>query len=108
MQEEKEIDRDNLEICPNCLEPNEKDLANCAYCGMPLRKQTETAGEALSSESTEKPDSDNSDESAKPNPPKAPAEEKKPNREWLMPCGDGYLFDFYAVTEIPDLKSGRS
>ncbi len=102
MQEEKEIDRDNLEICPNCLEPNEKDLANCAYCGMPLRKQTEIASEALSSESTEKPDSDNSDESAKPNPPKGPAEEKKPNRGMAYAMrGMGIYLIFYAVTEIP-------
>jgi len=102
MQEEKEIIRDNLEICPNCLEPNEKDLANCAYCGMPLKKQTETAGEVLSSESIEKPDSDNSDESAKPNPPKAPAEEKKPNRGMAYAMrGMGIYLIFYAVTEIP-------
>lgn len=105
MQEEKEIIRDNLEICPNCLEPNEKDLANCAYCGMPLRKQAETAGEIISSDSTdstEKSVSDNSDESAKPNPPKAPAEEKKPNRGMAYAMrGMGIYLIFYAVTEIP-------
>lgn len=99
MQEERQIIRDNLEICPNCLEPNEKDLANCAYCGMPLRKQAETAGEIISSESTEKPDSD---ESAKPNSPKAPAEEKKPNRGMAYAMrGMGIYLIFYAVTEIP-------
>ena len=99
MQEERQIIRDNLEICPNCLEPNEKDLANCAYCGMPLRKQAETAGEIISSESTEKPDSD---ESAKPNSPKAPAEEKKPKRGMAnVMRGMGIYLIFYAVTEIP-------
>jgi len=99
MQEERQIIRDNLEICPNCLEPNEKDLANCAYCGMPLRKQAETAGEIISSESTEKPDSD---ESAKPNSPKAPAEEKKPKRGMAYVMrGMGIYLIFYAVTEIP-------
>ena len=34
--EEKQITRNNQEICPNCLEPNNDDLANCAFCGMPL------------------------------------------------------------------------
>lgn len=28
--------RSNMEICPNCLEPNPDDLAVCSYCGMPL------------------------------------------------------------------------
>lgn len=31
----------NLEVCPNCLEPNEEDLAVCKHCGMPLHPEPE-------------------------------------------------------------------
>lgn len=37
MEEEK----NNLNICPNCLEPNSDDLAVCKYCGMPLHPGAE-------------------------------------------------------------------
>ncbi len=37
MEEEK----NNLNICPNCLEPNPDDLAVCKYCGMPLHPGAE-------------------------------------------------------------------
>lgn len=37
MEEEK----NNLTICPNCLEPNPDDLAVCKYCGMPLHPGAE-------------------------------------------------------------------
>ncbi|MBQ6509437.1 MAG: zinc ribbon domain-containing protein [Flexilinea sp.] len=35
--------RYNLEICPNCLEPNDDDLAVCRYCGQPLNPNAEPA-----------------------------------------------------------------
>lgn len=31
-------DLGNMDICPNCLEPNTDNLAVCKYCGMPLHK----------------------------------------------------------------------
>ena len=31
-------DYGNLDICPNCLEPNTENLAVCKYCGMPLHQ----------------------------------------------------------------------
>lgn len=33
--------RYNLEICPNCLEANDEDLAVCKYCGQPLTPGSE-------------------------------------------------------------------
>ncbi|MHC1772433.1 MAG: hypothetical protein AB9907_12025 [Flexilinea sp.] len=40
--EENEPTRNNQEVCPNCLEPNSGDLANCAFCGMPLHDDPES------------------------------------------------------------------
>ena len=39
--EKYQTERSNLEICPNCLEPNPDDLAVCSYCGMPLHPVNE-------------------------------------------------------------------
>lgn len=44
--EEFEGVRVNKEICPNCLEPNAKDLANCEFCGMPLRPEDDEITES--------------------------------------------------------------
>ncbi len=41
--EENNQERYNMEICPNCLEANEADLAVCKYCGMPLRPVDDSA-----------------------------------------------------------------
>ena len=39
--------RSNLEICPNCLEPNPDDLAVCSYCGRPLHPGDEEASSVM-------------------------------------------------------------
>ncbi len=39
--------RFNLDICPNCLEPNPDDLAVCQYCGMPLHPGAEADPSAM-------------------------------------------------------------
>ena len=39
--------RSNLEICPNCLEPNPQDLAVCSYCGRPLHPVDEDSDEVM-------------------------------------------------------------
>lgn len=101
MVEENEPNRDNLEICPNCLEPNTKDLANCAYCGMPLRPQTSEDGQIIenpenqaSGEETPEHETENN-ESAPPKPA-----EKRSNWTKVM-RGMGLYLIVYAIMELP-------
>ena len=102
MVEETESNRENLEICPNCLEPNAKDLANCAYCGMPLRPQTSETGEIIESPENrasgeETPEHET--EQKKSAPPQQ-AEKKKSNWTRVM-RGMGLYLIVYAIMELP-------
>ena len=37
----------NLDICPNCLEPNPDNLAVCPFCGQPLHPDVEVSAEEM-------------------------------------------------------------
>ena len=102
MAEENEPNRDNLEICPNCLEPNAKDLANCAYCGMPLRPQTSETGEIIESPENrasgeETPEHETEQKKSAP-PQKA---EKKTNTWTKVMRGMGLYLIVYSIMEMP-------
>ena len=90
--------RANLEICPNCLEPNDDDLAVCRYCGMPLHPGTEADPSAMPED--EKTLEQNRAEAV---PEK---KEKKPQESGfrrVMPWLGLYLI-YYAITGCFDIK----
>lgn len=91
--------RCNLEICPNCLEPNDDDLAVCRYCGQPLN-----------------PDAEPIDPSAMPEdemtlaanraaavPEKKPAKKQESGFRRVMPWLGLYLI-YYAITGCFDMN----
>ncbi len=91
--------RANLEICPNCLEPNDDDLAVCRYCGMPLHPGAEAEPSAMPED--EKTLAQNRAEAV---PEKK--EEKKPQESGfrrVMPWLGLYLI-YYAITGCFDIK----
>lgn len=89
----------NMDICPNCLEPNTEDLAVCKYCGMPLHQGADV--EAY--EMTE------SEEELARNRAEAVPEEKKPAKKQesgfrrVMPWLGLYLI-YYAITGCIDIN----
>ncbi len=110
MTEEKEITRNNQEICPNCLEPNNDDLANCAFCGMPLHgnpgsvelsseysdAKTETGALPVQTASAEGT-ADSSDPSKAKN-----KKDEKINRGFTYAMrGMGLYLVIYSITELP-------
>lgn len=104
--EEKPLQRSNLEICPNCLEPNQADLANCQYCGMPLHPETqqpaptESAAEQGQSEIVSDPATGETAE-AKPVVSERP-KKKEPNKTWtFMMRGFGIYIIYYAISQMP-------
>lgn len=102
MAEENEPNRDNLEICPNCLEPNAKDLANCAYCGMPLRPQTSENGQIIESPEAKTSGEETPEHEAEKNesaPPQKP--EKKTNTWTKVMRGMGLYLIVYSIMEMP-------
>lgn len=91
--------RSNLEICPNCLEPNDDDLAVCRYCGMPLHPGAETDPSAMPED--EQTLAQNRAEAV---PEKK--ENKKPQESGfrrVMPWLGLYLI-YYAITGCFDIK----
>lgn len=108
--EENTTVKSNLDICPNCLEPNRSDLANCEFCGMPLHPDAAAADEG-SSVSTDTAETsivsdgtvttvETSDEA--PAASEIPAEKpkKKENKGWSYAMrGFGIYIIFYAVSE---------
>ena len=89
----------NMDICPNCLEPNTEDLAVCKYCGMPLHQ----GADAEAYEMTE------SEEELARNRAEAAPEEKKPAKKQesgfrrVMPWLGLYLI-YYAITGCIDIN----
>ena len=88
----------NLDICPNCLEPNTENLAVCKYCGMPLRPGADP-------ESFEKQETE--EELAANRAAATPPESSKPKKKQeggfrrVMPWLGLYII-YYAVTGIID------
>ncbi len=91
--------RANLEICPNCLEPNDDDLAVCCYCGMPLHPGPETDPSAM-------PEDEQTLAKNRAEAVPEKKEEKKPQESGfrrVMPWLGLYLI-YYAVTSCFDIK----
>lgn len=89
----------NLDICPNCLEPNTEDLAVCKYCGMPLHQGPEADEFLMKAEEA----------NLETNRAEAAPEEKKPAKKQesgfrrVMPWLGLYLI-YYAITGFFDVK----
>lgn len=105
-QENKEPSSDNsdengnLDICPNCLEPNTDDLAVCKYCGMPLHRGAE-ADEYLMKQ--EEADMEANRAEAAPEEKKPPKKQENGFRR-MMPWLGLYLI-YYAITGFFQVKS---
>lgn len=116
--EENKTKKENYEICPNCLEPNRSDLANCEFCGMPLHPDAAAQVKAAVSEtSTENTNAvvpapasgEAADETTQAEPSKttevptaepAAAPKKKENKGWTYAMrGFGLYIIFYAISE---------
>ena len=87
--------RYNLEICPNCLEPNDEDLAVCRYCGQPLSPDAEVIDTAALPED-EKTLAENR---AAAVPEKKPQKKQENGFRRVMPWIGLYLI-YYAVTGV--------
>ena len=89
------VGRFNLEICPNCLEPNDEDLAVCPFCGQPLTPGAEIDPAVMAED----------EKTLKANREAAVSEEKeekKPQENGfrrIMPWLGLYLI-YYAVTGV--------
>ena len=85
----------NLDICPNCLEPNTENLAVCKYCGRPLHQGADP-------EAYEMPESE---ATLAKNRAEAMPEENKPKKKQeggfrrVMPWLGLYII-YYAITGI--------
>ena len=92
-------DTGNLDVCPNCLEPNTDNLAVCKYCGMPLHQGADPDEYTMQTESAD----------LEANRAEAAPEEKKPPKKQengfrrVMPWLGLYLI-YYAVTGCIDIN----
>ena len=89
----------NLDICPNCLEPNTDNLAVCKYCGMPLHQGADT--EAFEMKESEEELAKNRAEAAPEQ--KKPAKKQESGFRRVMPWLGLYLI-YYAITGCFDIK----
>ncbi|GEM_PF-929008 len=101
MSEENNENHDNLEVCPNCLEPNTQDLANCAFCGMPLRAQIGEDGELTDQPETQQLELSDAAHTEAPRAQQSPKEEKKKGMWATAKRGIGLYLIIYAVMEFP-------
>ena len=89
----------NLDICPNCLEPNTEKLAVCKYCGMPLHQGADP--DAFAAKETEEELAANR-AAAVPEPPKKQKKQESGFRR-VMPWLGLYLI-YYAITGCFDIN----
>ena len=92
-------DYGNLDICPNCLEPNTENLAVCKYCGMPLHQDADP--DAFAAQETEAELAANR-AAAVPEPPKKQKKQENGFRR-VMPWLGLYLV-YYAITGFFDVS----
>lgn len=88
----------NLDICPNCLEPNTDNLAVCKYCGMPLRPGADP--DALEKQETEEELAANRAAATPPEPEK-PKKKQESGFRRVMPWLGLYII-YYAITGFID------
>ena len=91
--------RYNLEICPNCLEPNDDDLAVCRYCGQPLNPNAEPADLSAMPEDEKTLEANR----AAAVPEKKPAKKQESGFRRVMPWLGLYLI-YYAITGCFDMQ----
>ncbi len=89
----------NLDICPNCLEPNTDNLAVCKYCGMPLHQGADS--EAFEMKESEEELAKNRAEAVPQE--KKPAKKQESGFRRIMPWLGLYLI-YYAITGCFDIK----
>lgn len=89
----------NMDICPNCLEPNTENLAVCKYCGMPLHKGADPDAFVMK-ESEEELAANRAQ--ATPEPPKKQKPQENGFRR-IMPWLGLYLL-YYGITGIFDIS----
>ena len=89
----------NLDICPNCLEPNTENLAVCKYCGMPLHQGAD-ADEYVRQESEAELEANRAQ--AAPETQK-PAKKQENGFRRVMPWLGLYLI-YYAITGCFDVS----
>ena len=89
----------NLDICPNCLEPNTDNLAVCKYCGMPLHQGADS--EAFEMKESEEELAKNRAEAVPQE--KKPAKKQESGFRRVMPWLGLYLI-YYAITGCFDIK----
>ena len=89
----------NLDICPNCLEPNTEKLAVCKYCGMPLHQGAD-ADEYVRQESEAELEANRAQ--AAPETQK-PAKKQENGFRRVMPWLGLYLI-YYAITGCFDVS----
>ena len=89
----------NLDICPNCLEPNTEDLAVCKYCGMPLHQGAEADEFIMKAEEANL--ETNRAEAAKKK--KKTVKKQESGFRRVMPWLGLYLI-YYAITGFFDVK----
>ena len=92
-------DYGNLDICPNCLEPNTENLAVCKYCGMPLHQGADP--DTFTAQETEAELAANR-AAAVPEPPKKQKKQENGFRR-VMPWLGLYLI-YYAITGFFDVS----
>lgn len=91
--------RYNLEICPNCLEPNDDDLAVCRYCGQPLNPDAEPIDISAMPEDEKTLEANR----AAAIPEKKPAKKQESGFRRVMPWLGLYLI-YYAITGCFDMQ----
>ena len=89
----------NLDICPNCLEPNTDDLAVCKYCGMPLHQGAD-AEEYVRQESEAELEANRAQAAPET---KKPAKKQENGFRRVMPWLGLYLI-YYAITGCFDVN----
>ena len=99
MEEMQPGGRYNLEICPNCLEPNDDDLAVCRYCGQPLNPDAEPADLSAMPEDEKTLEANR----AAAVPEKKPAKKQESGFRRVMPWLGLYLI-YYAITGCFDMR----
>ena len=92
--------RYNLDICPNCLEPNDDDLAVCRYCGQPLNPNAEAADASAMPEDAKTLEANRT---AAVSEKKGEDKKKESGFRRVMPWLGLYLI-YYAITGCFDIK----
>lgn len=88
--------RNNLEICPNCLEPNDDDLAVCKFCGQPLIPGAEVIDSSAMPESEQELAANRAAAAEQANKPK---KKQESGFRRVMPWLGLYLI-YYAITGV--------